>query len=139
MDQIPNTNPAKQQYLSEEQKHSRGALNHNHIFFTMAEDVQGHQHMLLGTTSPAISKKDHHIHRLIGRTSYGPRNSPPHWHGFETLTGPDFETPDGNHIHYYAGTTSSDLEHCHAFSSVTDISPEYMPCDQPPPGKKRPL
>jgi hypothetical protein len=118
----------------------RDCLNHVHVFITMTDAIPGHQHMLLGPTSPAIARKDHHIHRIAALTSYDPRNTQPHWHAFEVMTGPDFETPDGNHTHYFAGNTSFDLDHCHAFGSVTDTSPQFTPYDEPPPlpVKKRP-
>lgn len=126
----------KKPYPPEQAAGSRDPMNHNHTFLTQADAVDGHQHILLGTTSPAIPKKDTHVHNICLRTSFDPKSGPAHWHDVEIMTGPAFETPDGNHIHYYAGSTSFDLDHCHAFSSVTDTSPEHVLCVEPAQNEK---
>lgn len=102
----------------------REVTNHVHVFITMANAAKGHQHMLLGTTSPAIYRKSSHVHRVWIRTSFDPKNGDSHWHEAKFTTGPALETPDGEHTHYYSGETSYDLDHCHRFSSVTDTAPD---------------
>lgn len=102
----------------------RDVLNHIHTLITMANVAHDHQHMLTGTTGPAMRKRDTHVHRIWIRTSFDPKNGETHWHEVNVLTGPALETPDGEHTHFYNGETSRDLGHCHTFSSVVDTSPD---------------
>jgi len=112
----------KHSHAPEEQR--RNVLNHVHTFITMANVADHHQHILIGTTGPALEKRDSHVHRILIRTSFDPKTKAPHWHEVNVLTGPSLETPDGQHTHFYAGETSRDLNHCHTFGSVVDASPD---------------
>lgn len=108
-----------------QEERRRDVLNHVHAFVTMANVAHHHQHMLIGTTGPAMPKRDSHVHRIWIRTSYDPKNGEAaHWHEANILTGPALELPDGEHTHFFDGETSRDLNHCHTFSSVVDSSPD---------------
>lgn len=106
-------------------------MNHDHVFNTMADVAHHHQHLIIGTTSPAIPRNKTHVHRICVRTSFDPKGNDPHWHQVDIMTGPAFDTPNGEHTHYYCGSTSFDLDHCHSFSSVTDTSPEEEAQEEP--------
>jgi hypothetical protein len=111
----------------------RDAFNHVHVFVTMANVAQGHQHMLLGTSSPAIPRKGSHVHRICEVSSFDPKNADaPHWHEVNVMTGPSLSTPEGEHTHYFAGKTSFDRGHSHTFSTMTDTSPDTPHEEQRP-------
>jgi len=104
--------------------------SHVHMFLTMTDIVQKHQHTIVGTTGPALKSKDSHVHRIRVRTSSAPESHDCHWHLVEDTTGPAMETPDGKHTHYFCGETSRNDGHKHCYGTVTDTSPNCEDCDE---------
>jgi hypothetical protein len=94
---------------------------HVHVFNTLTEVADDHQHLVQGTTSPARDAGSSHIHRIRVRTSYF--NG--HWHWFDVMTGPAIETMDGDHVHTFNGETSYDDGHSHDVADTTAQGPNY--------------
>lgn len=103
---------------------ARDATNHVHVFQTMADVADAHQHLIVTTTGPAIERRHGHIHRICVRTSFDPKCEAPHWHQVDVVTGPAVDTPCGEHTHFVGGKTSHDLGHHHSFHSVTATTPD---------------
>jgi hypothetical protein len=106
----------------------RDSMNHNHIFITMADVSDGHQHVLIGTSGTAIYSGDTHVHRIRIKTSFDPKSGGGHWHFVDIRTGPAIDVPKGEHTHYFCGQTSQDNGHRHSFRSVIDTAPDSE-CD----------
>ncbi|MEG6585311.1 YmaF family protein [Dendrosporobacter sp. 1207_IL3150] len=109
----------------------RDSRNHNHTFMAMADVSNRHQHLIVGTTSPAMYSNRTHVHRIYVRTSFDPKETEGHWHMVEETTGPAIEVPGGEHTHYFRGETSYDLGHRHCFDNITASAPDsdYDDCD----------
>ena len=108
---------------------NKDSTNHVHLFITMADVSNDHQHVIVGTTGPAIESGRSHVHQIQVRTSFDPKGDSSHWHIARDTTGPATSLPNNQHTHYFSGETSYDLEHKHCFSSVTDISPDNEYCE----------
>ncbi len=108
---------------------------HVHVFNTLTEAADNHQHIVQGVTGPARDVGQSHIHRIRVRTSFYDE----HWHWFDIMTGPAVETMDGGHVHPYGGETSYDDGHCHDVADATAQGPNYRledeeePEELPPP------
>ncbi len=107
---------------------ARDSMNHNHAFMTLVDVAHDHQHILAGTTRPAMSADGSHVHRIYIRTSFSPIKHKPHWHLVDVITGPSIDVAGGEHTHQFDGETSHDVGHRHCFNSVTDVSPDTT-CD----------
>ncbi|KYZ77457.1 hypothetical protein AXX12_04925 [Anaerosporomusa subterranea] len=109
-------------------------LEHVHIFQTLADVADDHQHLITGISGTPIAKGRSHVHRLCVITSYDPKEGcvHPHWHNVDIMTGPAVEVGCcDEHTHPFQGNTSEVLCHCHEFCSVTDSSVEYdMDCEE---------
>ena len=103
-------------------KPGRDSLNHVHLLITMTDVARDHQHVVVGTTGPAMPSGNSHIHAICLRTSYDPKVGTPHWHLADEFTGPAVPTPNGEHIHFFCGDTTFDAGHRHCFSGATDAS-----------------
>lgn len=102
-------------------------FQHIHVFQTMSDVADCHQHLITGTSGPPISKGRSHVHRICVMTSYDPKGGRSHWHQVDIMTGPALEVDCcDEHTHSFLGETSFDDGHCHDFCSVTDASPEEM-------------
>lgn len=108
--------PYKEQYDKYE--------SHVHMFLTMADIADGHQHAIVGTTGPEIKKGQTHVHCIRIRTSYDDG----HWHEVDIMTGPSIEISEEKHTHCMGGETSCNNGHLHEFLTVTDASPDDMMC-----------
>lgn len=108
---------------------ARDSMNHNHAFLTLVDVGHDHQHILVGTTRPAMYTDGSHVHRIYARTSFSPKGEGPHWHLVDIVTCPSIDLPGGEHTHQFAGQTSYDLGHKHCFDSVTDTAPDTE-CDE---------
>nr|WP_092070319.1 YmaF family protein [Dendrosporobacter quercicolus]NSL48203.1 hypothetical protein [Dendrosporobacter quercicolus DSM 1736]SDM08978.1 YmaF family protein [Dendrosporobacter quercicolus] len=97
----------------------RDSRNHNHTFLAPTDIARSHQHIIVGTTSPAIETGDSHVHRIYVRTSYDPKDDDGHWHMVDVTTGAAIEVPGDEHTHYFDGETSYDLGHRHCFDNIT--------------------
>jgi len=97
---------------------------HVHVYNTMTDVSCCHQHVFLGVSSPAEISGTSHIHRLCVRTSFMVHDDVGHWHWVDIMTGRAIAMPDGTHIHYFAGHTSTNERHCHEFSDVTNLGPD---------------
>lgn len=102
----------------------RDSFNHVHLLLTMANVADEHQHVIVGTTGPAMETEDTHVHVICIRTSFDPKCDNPHWHIVDEMTGPAIELPGGEHTHFFRGATTYVDGHKHCFSSVTDASPD---------------
>lgn len=108
---------------------------HVHTYLTETDVADGHQHMVMGVSSPARVAGASHVHRLRSRTSFYAENTG-HWHWVDIMTGPAVALPDGTHVHYFSGNTSTDDGHCHAFNGATGLGPaDYVEdeCDDDDP------
>ena len=100
------------------------SMVHVHTYLTEADVADEHQHVIMGVSGPARENAVSHVHRVHGRTSFlAEEDGEGHWHMYDVMTGPAVELPDGNHIHYFAGTTSEDDDHCHSFAGATGLGP----------------
>ncbi|VBB05259.1 ymaf [Lucifera butyrica] len=109
---------------------------HVHTFLTEADVAAEHQHVIVGVTGPARLDMPVHVHRLHVRTSFLAEEDGGHWHWVDVMTCPPIDLPDGNHTHYFQGTTSYDDNHCHTFSGVTGTGPTFIiidPCTEEAP------
>ena len=97
----------------------RDSRNHNHTFLAPTDIARNHQHTIVGTTSPAIVSGNSHVHRILVRTSYDPKDDDAHWHMIDVTTGTAIEVPGDEHTHYFDGETSYDLGHRHCFDNIT--------------------
>lgn len=112
---------------------------HVHVFNTLTDVGDRHQHMVQGTTGPARDADRSHFHRIRVRTSYYDG----HWHWFDFMTGLAIETIDGGHVHVYQGETSFDHGHNHNTADSTtqgfDYREEAEPEEElPPPPSLKP-
>lgn len=110
---------------------------HVHVFNTLTDVADGHQHLVQGTTGPARDAGPSHVHRLRVRTSY----RIDHWHWLDIISGPAVYIMDGGHVHAYEGETSFDDGHRHAVLDTTAQSPDFReeeeePEEPPPPVAK---
>jgi hypothetical protein len=97
---------------------------HVHTFSTITFVADGHQHIVMGTSAPARSAGQSHIHRLRVRTSFFSDDDTGHWHWFDVLSGPAIYTTDGGHVHVYEGVTSVDDRHSHDVANTTAEAPD---------------
>lgn len=97
-------------------------LVHVHIYQTITQVADGHNHSILGVSAPARMTNGTHVHCLKGRTSFVEG----HWHAYDVYTGPAVSMGDGTHIHYYNGTTSEVEDHEHDFSGATNVAPDII-------------
>lgn len=97
-------------------------LVHVHLYQTITDVADGHNHNILGISSPAKLTNGTHVHCLKGRTSFVEG----HWHAYDIYTGPAVSLADGTHIHYYSGTTSEVEDHEHDFRGSTNLAPDIV-------------
>jgi hypothetical protein len=106
---------------------------HVHVFNTLADVADDHQHLIQGVTGPARAAGASHIHRIRVRTSFYDG----HWHWFDVMTGLAIGTTDGGHVHTYEGETSYDDGHSHGVADTSAQGPDYREeeeaMDEPPP------
>lgn len=107
---------------AEERQDDCRELVHVHLYQTIAQVADGHNHQILGISSPARLTNGTHIHRIKGRTSFVDG----HWHAYDVWSGPAVAMPDGTHIHYYGGVTSEVRNHVHAYNGATNIAPDML-------------
>ncbi|MBC8015887.1 MAG: hypothetical protein H7X79_09095 [Sporomusaceae bacterium] len=121
-------------YTDEERKHmmdytgkemmeynGKGQSNvHVHVYNTLTDVADQHQHVLIGVSGPANMAGRAHVHGIRTRTSF----EDGHWHWVEIMTDRAVIMPDNTHTHYFAGRTSMDDGHCHRFADITTLSPD---------------
>ena len=93
---------------------------HVHVYNTLTEVADDHQHVVLGVSSPADRVGRSHVHPIRTRTSFVDG----HWHWVDITTDRAVIMPEDTHCHYFAGRTSKDCGHCHDFADVTTLSPD---------------
>ncbi len=103
-------------------------MTHVHVFNTLTDVAECHQHLVLGTTGPARDAGRSHIHRIRVRTSY----FGDHWHWLDIMTSPAIETMGGGHIHIFGGETSYDCGHSHDVADSTTQAPDCREYDEEP-------
>jgi len=95
---------------------------HVHVYSTLTDIADEHQHVLLGVSGPADIVGRSHVHPIGIRTSF----MEGHWHWVDIMTDSLVPMTDGTHSHYFAGRTTMEDGHCHNFSDVTNISPDMF-------------
>ncbi len=108
--------------VEEERQQDCRELVHVHLYQTIMQVADGHNHNMLGISAPARMTNGTHIHRLRGRSSFVDG----HWHAYDECTGPAVAMSDGTHVHYYAGVSSEIDRHVHNFNGSTNIAPDIM-------------
>lgn len=117
----------ERQPLAEEREERH--MIHVHTYNTGTDVASGHQHIIMGVSTPARMAGTSHVHRLRSRTSFYV-DGHGHWHWVDIMTGPVVALSDGNHVHYFSGTTSTDAGHSHTFAGVTGLGPsDYVDDD----------
>jgi len=110
-------------------KPKRDSMNHVHLLITMADVANDHQHVIVGTTGPAMLRGNSHVHAIRIRTSFDPKEGNTHWHIAEDVTGPAIEGPCGEHTHFFKGETTCDAGHEHCYCGATDTSNDNDYCE----------
>lgn len=96
------------------------ANSHVHVYNTLTDVADCHQHILTGVSGPADRVGRSHTHSIRTRTSFVEG----HWHWVDIMTDRALVMPNDTHSHYYAGRTSMNDGHCHNFSDITTLSPD---------------
>jgi hypothetical protein len=116
---MPESEAVRRPPVTGEDREDRHMV-HVHVFNTLTDVADDHQHLVQGTTGPARDAGRSHIHRIRVRTSY----FDDHWHWLDIMTGPAVDTMEGSHVHPFGGETSHDDGHSHDVFDTTAQAPD---------------
>jgi len=111
------------EYEGKEMMESDGgnrASVHVHVYNTLTDSADSHQHVVMGVSSPADIVGRSHAHSICIRTSFVEG----HWHWVDIMTDRALVMPGDTHSHYFADSTSMNDGHFHKLSNLTNLSPD---------------